>query len=57
MTYSEGKAKAIDEAIQWQSGFEEQNYSWYDLSIWGDYFNKLAKRYGLLNEFRENGII
>ena len=55
--YYELKEKARQEAIDWQLDFENHNYSWYNLMIYGDYFYKLGKRYGLLKEFKENGII
>ena len=32
-------------------------YSWDDLASWGDFFTETGKRFGLLREFRENGII
>lgn len=53
--YLEGKEKARQEAIEF---FDEQlTLSWEGLSIATEYFSKLAKRYGLIEEFRENGII
>lgn len=54
--YQERKEKVREEAIFWQLDFENHNYSWGDLAYWGEYFYKLGKRYGLLKEFRENGI-
>lgn len=56
MTYKEQKQKARELAVQWQLDFTNNNYSWLDLANWGNYFTKLGKRYGLLKEFRENGI-
>lgn len=55
--YQIGKENARQEAIEWQSDFNNHNYSWGELVDFGDYFTKLAKRYGLVREFRENGII
>lgn len=55
--YNIKKYETRQEAIEWQKDFENQNYSWGNLSIWQTYFEKKAKRYGLLKEFRENGII
>lgn len=55
-TYKELKEKARQIAIDWQLNDGDFNYSYEGLSIVGDYFYKLGKRYGLLNEFRENGI-
>ena len=54
--YQLNKAKAQDKAIQWQLEFSEHNYSYGELYEFGVYFEKLGKRYGLLKEFRENGI-
>lgn len=56
-TYQERKEQARQKAIDWQHDFADNNYSWGDLYIWGNYFYKLGKRYGLLKEFKENGII
>lgn len=55
--YQKAKARARDEAVEWQSGFCDQNYSYGELAYWGEYFGRLAKRYGLVREFKENGII
>jgi hypothetical protein len=55
--YAEHKTAARERAIQWQSEFDKHNYSWGELAEWSDYFTKLAKRYGLVEEFKENGII
>ena len=54
--YNNAKAKAEQEAIDWQSDFNNHNYSWGEIAAWSAYFEKLGKRYGLLTEFRENGI-
>lgn len=42
--------------IEWQNNFNKYCKSWGDIAYWGDYFYKQGKRYGLLKEFRENGI-
>lgn len=55
--YQLGKAKARQQAIDWQLDFANHNYSYYDLYNWGNHFERLGKRYGLLKEFRENGVI
>ena len=57
MTYKERKESARQKAIEWQFNWENTNYSYYELKTWTDYFERLAKRYGLTREFRENGII
>ena len=55
--YAINKQRARDKAIMWQSMFGENSYSWGELLRFSDYFTKVGKRYGLLREFRENGII
>lgn len=54
--YQISKIKARQKAIDWQADFSNNNYSWGELTEWAAYFEKLGKRYGLLREFRENGI-
>ena len=56
-TYEKGKAKAREEAQTWQHIFYEYSYSFFDLYIIAQHFEKLAKRYGLIKEFKENGIL
>lgn len=55
--YSKAKERARDKAVEWQNNFNNSNYSYFDLAYYGEYFEKLAKKYGLVREFRENGII
>ena len=55
--YTKGKINARNKAIEWEMDFENHNYSYEELTRFGNYFEKLAKRYGLVGEFRENGII
>lgn len=55
-TYSERQAELVQEAIDWQIYASENTMYMSELAEWGDYFHKLGKRYGLLTEFRENGI-
>lgn len=56
MRYAEGKERARNEAIEWQYRFSDNDYSWGEILYWESYFRKKGKRYGLLREFRENGI-
>ena len=56
-TYRDRKNAARDRAVEWQLNFSENSYYWSELVYWQKYFTKLGKRYGLLTEFRENGII
>lgn len=55
--YQKRKERAREKAVQWQLEFSNRNYSYGELAFFQDYFTGLAKRYGLVEEFRENGII
>ncbi len=55
-TYQQRKEAARQEAIDWQHEDGDYPYSYGGLAIIGEYFYKLGKRFGLLREFRENGI-
>lgn len=56
--YQIGKATARQQAIDWQRSFcEGRSYTWSEVFEFTAHFTKLGKRYGLLKEFRENGII
>lgn len=55
--YEKRKASAREKAIDWQNDFTNHNYSYGELAAAGEKFTKLAKRYGLVREFRENAII
>jgi hypothetical protein len=55
--YQRAKERVRNMAIEWQSDFENHDYSYDDLIHWEDYFRGLAKKYGLVREFEENGII
>ena len=52
-TREEARYKAISFQA-WQSG---QSLSYVEEISWFNYFDKLARRFGLVNEFSENGII
>lgn len=56
--YALRKEKARREAIEWQQEMTADgvNPSYADLARAAKYFGKLAKAYGLIKEFRENGI-
>lgn len=56
MTYQQKKEQAREQAIDWQYETAEQNLSYGELAEAGEHFEKLGRRYGLLQEFRENGI-
>lgn len=56
-TYQEKKEAAREQAIDWQLWASEQNLSYGELADYADHFERLGRRYGLLQEFRENAII
>lgn len=43
-------------AQQWQYDFHNFNYSYGELLNWQNFFEEMGKKYGLMREFRENGI-
>tara|TARA_R110000868_G_scaffold171824_4_gene407619 strand:+ start:1301 stop:1489 length:189 start_codon:yes stop_codon:yes gene_type:complete len=44
-------------AIEWQSYFTESNLSYGDLADWQAFFQELAEKFNLVEEFKENAII
>ena len=54
-TYETKKEMARQEAIDWQNGLRD-NRDYEEMQEAAEYFEKLGRRYGLLKEFRENGI-
>lgn len=55
--YQELKEKVRQEAIDWQIDASERNCSYNELAIISFHFWKVGRKFGLLKEFRENGII
>lgn len=56
--YQTLKARAIEKAQDFQRAISNGDFlTWSDCAYYSDYFSKLAKRYGLIKEFKENGII
>ena len=51
------KEQAIDQAIETQSIISNNNFSLNELIIISEHFLYFGKKFGLLDEFRENGII
>jgi hypothetical protein len=53
--------KTIEEAreiaIVWQNWFSEHSLAYSELNEWQQYFLTLAEKFGLVEEFKENGII
>lgn len=56
-TYAELKAEKRQEAIDIQNEIANESLSYGGMAIISDYLEKIGKRYGLLKEFRENGLI
>lgn len=57
-SYEKGKEKARELAMEYQrSFFDGKCWYWSELAEAYADFSKLGKKYGLLREFRENGII
>ena len=55
--YNYYKEKARGEAIDWQLENYDKCLYMSEYAMAGSHFMTLAKRYGLIKEFRENGII
>ena len=55
--YTRAKEKARADAIEWQLSQAKKSASYMELLKAQEKFLKLAKRYGLLKEFKENCII
>jgi hypothetical protein len=51
------KEEARSRAIDWQTWASEQSLSYSELMDWQVYFEALAVKFDLLEEFKENGII
>ena len=56
-TYQRRKAELREAAQVYQNTFEKHNYSWGEIANIQSQFLRYGKRYGLIKEFRENGII
>lgn len=57
MTYQENKEIARQKAIDWQNETAKRDVFYSELVEQAEYFKKIAKKYGLTKEFKENGII
>ena len=59
-TYEKKKERARQLAKDWQCGLINTgalNRSWAYYVKWAYLFEKIGRKYGLLREFRENGVI
>lgn len=57
LTYREKKEKLREEAIRWQYEFSKHAYSYGEMAERQAYFEKEGMKYGLVKEFRREGII
>jgi len=57
LTIPKTKKQAIDQAINTQSIISNNNFSLDELIIISEHFLYFGKKFGLLDEFKENGII
>ena len=55
--YEMRKDKARQKAIRWQEETAQKSYSYGELADFWERFYRLAKRYGLIKEFKDNGIL
>ena len=55
-SYRERKESVRDIAIEFSNIANCGGLTWSDLNILSDWFYRYGKRYGLLTEFRENGL-
>lgn len=55
-SYQDKKNYIRNMAIDYQYSASLISLSYMELAIMGHYFEKMGRRYGLLTEFRENGI-
>lgn len=55
--YQKRKEQARQEAIGWKNSFALYSYSFEELYYIANRLKEIGKRYGLLKEFRENGIV
>lgn len=55
--YQLNKGRARDLAIQWQQWQENAVYDYASSIRWASIFEAIGRKYGLLREFRENGIL
>ena len=55
--YMEKKEAARNEAINWMHTTANDSMSWSEIAEYQDRLMTIGRRYGLIREFRENGVI
>lgn len=56
-SYRKMQDKIRNEARDWIDWCADNPVSWEGIAIANEYFTRVGKRYRLLEEFRENGVI
>lgn len=51
------KDQARSFAVNWQNWQSKQIFTWYDNITWQYEMKKIGRKFGLIREFKENGII
>ena len=54
--YQKRKEAVREAAVNWQASFQSTVRSWGEVAEWQAKIEKFGRRYGLLTEFKENGI-
>jgi hypothetical protein len=57
LTEPQSAEEARQQAIDWQHWASEQSMSYGELGNYQDHFERVAAKFGLTEEFQENGII
>ena len=57
LSYNDCKEALRDFAIEWQHAYSDYSASYSELAEWGAFFEEYGRKYGLLRELRENGIL
>ena len=57
LTTPKTKEQATYQAIETQTIISNNNFSYYELMVISEHFEKTGKKFGLIDEFKENGII
>jgi hypothetical protein len=57
LKYYTKKEKARNLAIDWQLNFTNNDRSWGYCITWAARWERIGRKYGLIREFKENGLI
>lgn len=56
MTTIKTKGEARQKAIEWQTFASNKSLNYFELWEWNQYFYNIGKKFGLLREFKREGI-